>query len=509
MPTFAAIDIGSNSVRLKIARLVRGRLQSLHEDREVTRLGEDAFKSGFLSPESMADTIRVLRRFQKACLDAGADQVRVVATSAMRDARNGNAFLEWARSTTGWEVEIISGIEEGRLIHLGLTTHQRISTTPTLFIDLGGGSCELTVSVRGEIQQTVSLPLGAVRLTHEFLHHDPPLKEEVEQLRKFVSREVERIAPGIARAKIGAVIATSGTALALADLAVGQKLAKPATSVMVPQAGVRSLANLLAKRSLEQRRSLVGLGPRRAEIIVAGAAVYAELMQRCHLKGFRFSALGLRDGLLVQMASDMERGSKSNRRIESERSGSLLAAAEHYRVDLDHARQVRTTALQLFDDLKALHRLPLQYREMLAAAAMLYESGLFIGRSGRHRHAYYIISNSEILGYTPQERRIIGAIARFLGKSRPLPGDPAMLALTVEERAATARAIVLLRLARALNLGRGGTLAGITVRSRGETARLVVTPKKGRGVELETWALEKERDYFREVLGRELVVCAA
>ncbi len=509
MPTLAAIDIGSNSVRLKIARVVQGRLKPLHEDREVTRLGEGAFKSGFLSPESMADTIRVLRRFQKSCLDAGVDHVRVVATSAMRDARNGSAFMEWARSTTGWEVEIISGIEEGRLIHLGLTSTMRTTSTPTLFMDLGGGSCELTVSVRGNIQETVSLPLGAVRLTHEFLHHDPPQPEEIEQLRKFVGREVGRIASSIAKAKIGAVIATSGTALALADLAVSQHLARGSKPVTVSREATRTLAHLLAGRTLAQRQALPGLGPRRAEIIVAGSTVYSELMQRCHLKGFRFSALGLRDGLLVQMASDLERGSRSNRRIESERSGSLLAAAEHYRVDLEHAGQVRATALQLFDDLKSLHRLPADYRELLAAAAMLYESGLFIGRSGRHRHAYYIISNSEILGYTPQERRIIAAIARYLGKSRPVPSDPTMQVLTEAERACTLRAIVLLRLARALNLGRGETLAGISVRSRGERSSLTLKPKKGRGVELETWALEKERDYFREVLGRELVVCAA
>src|ERR1700723_4085773 len=165
MPTLAAVDIGSNSVRLKIARLTKHRLTNILEDREVTRLGESVFRSSFLSPEAIATTVKVLRRFHRAVQDHGAESVRVVATSALRDARNSRAFLEWVRSTTGWKVEIISGLEEARLIHLGLISSLRVDGAPTLMMDLGGGSCELTVSSHGQIRDTVSLPLGAVRLT--------------------------------------------------------------------------------------------------------------------------------------------------------------------------------------------------------------------------------------------------------------------------------------------------------------------------------------------------------
>src|SRR2546425_2333247 len=176
MPTFAAVDIGSNSVRLKIARLQGHRLRSIHEDREVTRLGEGVFRTGFLTPDSIAETVKVLRRFHRATQQIVTDSIRVVATSALRDARNSQAFLEWVRSATGWTVEIISGLEEARLIHLGLTSTLRVNSSPVLMMDLGGGSCELTVSRKNHIEQTVSLPLGAVRLTNDFLHHDPPRK---------------------------------------------------------------------------------------------------------------------------------------------------------------------------------------------------------------------------------------------------------------------------------------------------------------------------------------------
>src|ERR1700704_1848734 len=216
MPTFAAVDIGSNSVRLKIARLQGRRLKEVHEDREVTRLGEGVFGSGLLSPEAMAETVRVLRRFHRATQECGTDSVRVVATAALRDARNSRAFLEWVRSATGWNLEIISGLEEARLIHLGMVSISRVSASPVLMMDLGGGSCELTISVKGHIRDTVSLPLGAVRLTNEFLTHDPPRKAELRRLRGFVEREIGRIADRITRSRPKTVIATSGTAAALA-----------------------------------------------------------------------------------------------------------------------------------------------------------------------------------------------------------------------------------------------------------------------------------------------------
>src|ERR1700724_736602 len=178
MPTFAAVDIGSNSVRLKIARLEGRRLRAIHEDREVTRLGEGVFRTGFLTPESIAEKVKVLRGFHRATQQIVTDSVRVVATSALRDARNSQAFLEWVRSATGWRVEIVSGVEEARLIHLGIVASGRVDHSPTLMIGLGGGSCALTVTQGGHIRDGVSLPLGAVRLTNEFLRHDPPRKGE-------------------------------------------------------------------------------------------------------------------------------------------------------------------------------------------------------------------------------------------------------------------------------------------------------------------------------------------
>ncbi|MFZ0860520.1 MAG: Ppx/GppA phosphatase family protein [Candidatus Sulfotelmatobacter sp.] len=509
MPTFAAVDIGSNSVRLKIARLQAGRLRALHEDREVTRLGEGVFGSGFLTPDSIAETVKVLRRFHRATQQIVTDTVRVVATSALRDARNSQAFLEWVRSATGWRVEIISGVEEARLIHLGLVSSPRVDRSPTLMMDLGGGSCELTVSQGGHIRDAVSLPLGAVRLTNEFLRHDPGRKGELKRLRGFITREVNRIIDRIPTAKVKNVIATSGTAAALAAVASHLRRGASHQRLMVSTAEMNRIAKRLARLPVAERRKIEGIGPRRAEIIVAGATVYQELLDRLRLKGFRYSPLGLRDGILAQMAADYDRSTRSGRQIEFERWESIMNAVDHYRVDRKHALDVRDHATLLFSALRSLHRLPPEYREWLSAAAMLYEVGDYVNRNGRHRHTHYIISNSEILGYTPQQRRIIAAIARYLGKSRPALEDGPMKLLGPGDRADVQKAILLLRLARALNLGRSRAVERVRVGVRSAEVKLTLVPRRRMGVDLELWAIEKERDYFREVFGRELSTAAS
>jgi exopolyphosphatase/guanosine-5'-triphosphate,3'-diphosphate pyrophosphatase len=377
-----------------------------------------------------------------------------------------------------------------------------------LMMDLGGGSCELTISVKGHIKDTVSLQLGAVRLTNEFLRHDPPKKPELLRLNGFITRETNRIADRIIRAKPKVVIATSGTAESLAAVAHGLYKTKGARAMSASRVQVRSIAKKLANLPLEGRKKLAGVGPRRAEIIVAGAAVYAELLERCQLAGFRFSPLGLRDGLLAQMAAEYDSATRSGRQIESERWDSILAAMEHYRVEKDHALLVRQSAMSLFRELKSVHHLPSEFQEWLSAAAMLYEVGDYINRNGRHRHSHYIISNSEILGYTPEQRRTIAAIARYLGKSRPTLDDPQMKVIAPENREHVRRASLLLRLARALNLGRTGAVRKARVQVRNAKVEIAIQAKAKASVDLELWAAEKEAPYFGEVFGRELSVAA-
>jgi exopolyphosphatase / guanosine-5'-triphosphate,3'-diphosphate pyrophosphatase len=503
MPVFAAVDIGANSVRLKIAELTRRKLNVIHEDREVTRLGESVFRNNALAPDAMAHTIKVLTRFYRATQKFRAEQVRAVSTSPLRDSKNSRAFIEWAKSAVGWKIETISGLEEGRLIHLGVLSNMRINNKDVLMFDLGGGSCEVTISEHGHIREMFSLPLGAVRLTQEFLLHDPAKAKEVERMREYIAEQVNRIAPAIRRYHVHLTIATSGTAAALAGAARAlQGRSKYAHTV---SRGITSkLARDLARHSLGERSRYSGIGPRRAEIIVAGAFVFSELMAQYGLPSFQYSPLGLRDGLLAQMAADADIGTREHRQLEAEREDALLSLSRRYNIDARHAAQVRDLAMQLFQSLRDLHRLPPDYAQWIGAAAMLHELGSFVNRSGRHRHTWYLVANSEVFGFSPDQRHIIAAIARYMGKSRPSERDREVRNLRPAARELLDRAVVLLRIARSLNQGRRGIVQKVRARQAGAQVILQLTGKSD--MDLEVWTAEKERSYFRDVFGRDLVV---
>jgi exopolyphosphatase / guanosine-5'-triphosphate,3'-diphosphate pyrophosphatase len=517
MPTFAAVDIGSNSRRLKIATVQMHRLKMLHEDREVTRLGESVFQTGVISPEAMAATIRALKRFHKAVQLHVVDKVRVVATSAMRDARNAAAFTEWVKSATGWNVEVISGLEEGRLIHLGVVTHEVGARGKCLLIDLGGGSCEVTASDGGRIKTMVSMPLGAVRLQEEFLQSDPPAKEDVARLKQFIERELRRAEKKLGAPRVGLVIATSGTAAALAEASghvrkgrqakktLAKKRLERVGSLTADTPDVRKLADRLAKMDNATREAVPGIGPRRSEIIVGGSLVYASLLERLGLKGFRYSPLGLRDGMLAQMLAEVDLRTSVHQKIESERWAGVLEVCERYGIEQRKVEPVRQHVVELFDALARVHELPEEYRLWLEAAAMMQDVGKFMNHQGHYRHTQYIIANSEIFGFSPEQRLVVSALARYMGKSRPEPMDRPMRWIPVEEHVHVTRAVALLRLAVALNQDRASAVLQMKTHVYPKRVLLELVPGRG-GAELEAWSLKKEAGYFREVFRRELFV---
>jgi exopolyphosphatase/guanosine-5'-triphosphate,3'-diphosphate pyrophosphatase len=260
--------------------------------------------------------------------------------------------------------------------------------------------------------------------------------------------------------------------------------------------------------TLPEREAVPGIGPRRAEIIVAGAQVFAELLESFDLKGFRYSPLGLRDGILAQMLAEQDARAAIHRELEQERWQSVVSTARRYGVDPRQAEPVRTHALQLFRELKPLHELPPEYEGWLSAAAVLRDTGKFINHQGHHRHTQYIISSSEIYGYTQVQRTVVSALARYLGKSRPQPGDRALRNIPAVEHKNVQQAVLLLRLAVALNQDRASDVLRFTARVYPKRVYLEVKPGRT-GAELELWSLRKESDYFREVFGRELFATLA
>jgi exopolyphosphatase/guanosine-5'-triphosphate,3'-diphosphate pyrophosphatase len=332
---------------------------------------------------------------------------------------------------------------------------------------------------------------------------------------------------------VGLVIATSGTAAALAEAssavpkrvaavkggATGAaKVAAGRTVVAKKTAGgvragaptaltadVRRLADRLLKMSKAEREAVPGIGPKRAEIIVGGALVYASLLERLGLKGFRYSSMGLRDGMLAQMLGETDLRASVHKKIEDERWAGVLEVARRYGIEERKAEPVRQHAVELFRGLSGMHGLPEEYRMWLESAAMMADVGKFMNHQGHFRHTQYIIANSEIFGFSPEQRGIVSAIARYQGKTRPESMDRPMRMLPVEEHTHVRRAVVLLRLAMALNQDRASAVLKMKTIVYPKRVLIELVPGRG-GAELEAWALRREAAYFREVFRRELAV---
>ena len=315
------------------------------------------------------------------------------------------------------------------------------------------------------------------------------------------------------------VIATSGTAAALTEASQALVKLRPASSTgktaakstikvdpkLIATRAVRRLAEKLTKMDNLARAAVPGIGPRRSEIIIAGSHVFAEVLERLVLPGFRYSPMGLRDGILAQMLAEQDSRAPIHELFERERWDGVLETCRRYGVDPKLAEPVCQHATQLFRDLQKVHELPPEYLDWLEAAAMLRDIGKFMNYQGHHRHAQYIIANSELYGFTPQQRAVTSAIARYLGKSRPLAEGRTMRQVAPVNHEPVRRSVVLLRLAVALNQDRASDVLRVTVRVYPK--RVILELKPGRtGAELELWSLRKEADYFFEVFRRELLV---
>jgi exopolyphosphatase/guanosine-5'-triphosphate,3'-diphosphate pyrophosphatase len=261
----------------------------------------------------------------------------------------------------------------------------------------------------------------------------------------------------------------------------------------------------MVKMRDEQRAAIPGIGPRRSEIIVGGALVYASLMDRFGLKSFRYSSLGLRDGILAQMLGDVDLRASVHQKIESERWAGVLEVCQRYGIELRRVEPVRQHVVELFNALARVHELPEEYRLWLESAAMMQDVGKFMNHQGHHRHTQYIIANSEIFGFSPEQRAIVSALGRYLGKTRPDAMDRVMRTLPLEEHTNVVRGIVLLRLAVAVNQDRASAVVQMRVHVYPKRILLELVPGRG-GAELEAWSLKKEAAYFRDVFRRELFV---
>ena len=505
MPRYAAIDIGSNSVRMEAAEVTPGQpTRILASDREVTRLGESVFRMGAVSEGAIESTCAVLTRMASLYRKLEVAGVRAVATSAIRDTRNREQFVERAAAAAGAPVEVISGREEARLIYLGVESRWPQGRRRTLLIDIGGGSAEIVAAEDGRLREAFSRPLGAVRLREIFLKSDPPAERELHQLREYVR---EKLAPAVRRLGPGGwdrAIATSATAAAVASAVarVPRARREEVDRLRVPTAEVRKLYARLAGASLAARRKVAGIGPRRAEIIVPGLAVLLEFLQEFQLPAAYYSQAGVRDGIIADLAArnvgaELSRLGR-DQRLEIER------LSGRYGVAREHARQVASIASALFAGLDPLHQLPPACGKLLEAAAYLLDVGHFVSSSSHHKHSFYVVSNSDLAGFTERERLLIASLCRYHRKSLPGPEHNSFQSLSADERRMLMLMTPILRVAD--NLDRSHEQRVRSVECRVRDAEVVVEVRARGDIDLEEWGAERAGEAFRQVYNRPIRV---
>jgi exopolyphosphatase/guanosine-5'-triphosphate,3'-diphosphate pyrophosphatase len=506
MPRYAAVDIGSNSVRLLVAdgTIENGAplIARLVESRQVTRLGQAVFESGAISPDAMDSVCAVLREMKTAWQKLEASGVRAVATSATRDASNQAEFIARASDAIGVPVETISGVEEARLIHLGVEAVWPHPKQRILIVDVGGGSAEFIAAESGQWRDGYSRPLGAVRLKEVFLRSDPPAADELLKMEEFIDEKLAAPLAKLGGKKYARVIATSASAAATVCAVNKIERAKRDTadrmSATVVQ--IRKLYREFAAMTTADRRKVTGIGPRRAEIIVAGASVLLKTLERFGLTELHYSLAGVRDGIIADLA--LRGAGQEFLTLSADQRRAVEEMAERYGVALPHARAVSAHARTLFVATAPIHQLPASACRLLEAACFLRDVGHFVSDMGHHKHSHYIVRNSDLAGFTDQERTFISLLCRYHRKAMPAPRHGEFQLLNAEQKRTLMYLVPLLRIADALDRSREQVVEEIRLQLQNGFFELALTASSD--ASLERWAVGAAADNFRAVYGREL-----
>jgi exopolyphosphatase / guanosine-5'-triphosphate,3'-diphosphate pyrophosphatase len=504
----AAVDIGTNSVHLVVARVGENRIEVVEREREMVRLGSSARDMKRLTPAAINRGIEALVRFKQVAAIHGAP-MRAVATSAVREAENRHVFLDRARAE-GIDVEVISGFEEARLIHLGVLQAVPVFDRRVLVCDIGGGSTELVVGHKGEILTARSIKLGAIRLTRRYFAKPKLSTAAVDACRDDIRLALSPAGREIERAEFEVAVGSSGTIGAVCQMVAARQengIPRTLNNFSVTRDDVDGVVRRLAKApTVKERSRIPGLDPRRADIILAGALILEQVMHETGAEALRFSDFALREGVLLDTWR-REHGA-SLHHLSDLRRRSVMRLAEQMDEDRPHSAQVARLALELFDASAPRHGLGDDSREVLEAAALLANVGLFLSHAGHHKHSYYVIRNSELLtGFTDREIELIALVARYHRKSVPRRKHAEFAALDGDDQQRVRVLAGLLRVAVGLDRNHGARVASVSCRD-GDAGGLVVevTPEPGADISLELHAANGRVDLLTEAVGGPVVV---
>ncbi len=501
----AGMDVGSNALRLAIAEFKSPtRYKILERKRVPVRLGESVFQTSRIAPDTLEAALDAFRDFRRCMEEYDVVLHRAVATSATREAKNRAAFLERVHTETGIDLDLIPGTEEARLVALAVQAKIRLRGT-SLIMDVGGGSSELALVQRGQILLVESHDLGSVRLLKQVSGGTKAKAAKKGQMLRILRETVRAsrfpLLESLRGHAVTRLVGTGGNIEALATLnssddGEDDSQRKPVT---LPLPRLKRYLEALADMSAEERAKKYDLRPDRADVIVPAGTIFEYVASRTRARQITVPFVGLVDGVLLDLA--LAAGTSGKKKLESSQTlNAARALMKKYDTDPKHSRHATELALSLFDQLKSVHGLGKRDRLLLEIAGLLHEVGNFISASGHHRHAYYIISETPILGLTDEELHIVACVARYHRKAPPDTSHECYALLAEKARDRVRALAAMLRLADALDHDHRQRVVGVSAKKR--DSELILKARTRGDVTLDEWSVgEKGGDLFKEEFG--------
>jgi exopolyphosphatase/guanosine-5'-triphosphate,3'-diphosphate pyrophosphatase len=501
-PRLAAIDLGTNSFHLIIVEInpETGKFKILGREKENVRLGSSSTDMKYISMDAIRRGIDTLKRFKGLAESAGAP-VRAIATSAVREALNRDDFINRVKTETGIRVETASGVEEARYIYLGVLQALPVFEKRVLLIDIGGGSTEFLIGYRQEILYDNSLKLGAIRLTQRFFTPDKLEQKAIKECKKYVSGYMYPGIRGLENFGYECAVGSSGTIVNIANIIRIKRGEDPDSRLnnfTFTKDELEEVTNeILGTKTIKERVKINGLDPERADIIPAGVIILRQIFKELKIKEMVVSEFALREGIIYDTI-EKEMNIPGGSYIHDLRTKSVLHLAENYAYEKEHAGHTAQLALKLFDQTTKLHNLGLKEREYLEAAAVLHEIGSFVSHSQHHRHSYYLIRNSELLGFTENEKEIIANIARYHRKSHPKPKHAEFVKLLPEDQLIVRKLASILRIADGLDRTHNSAVTDIDCIMNEKDLTIRLAGRNSSPLDLEIWGGEMKKGLFEE-----------
>jgi exopolyphosphatase / guanosine-5'-triphosphate,3'-diphosphate pyrophosphatase len=514
----AAIDVGTNSIHMVVVKIqpTIPAFTIVAKEKSTVRLGDRDPVTGRLTTAAMDRAMVALRRCQEVAAAMHAEAIVAVATSAVREAPNGKVFLEQVETELGLTINLISGQEEARRIYLGVLSGMEFQNQPHVIIDIGGGSTELILGDGQEPRSLSSTKVGAVRLSAELIKTDPISNGEYAYLQAYVrgmlERSIEEIRANLKPGETARMVGTSGTIETLAVIHAREKTGvapTPLNGYQFSLKDLRELVNRLRKLNYTERSAIPGMSDRRSEIIVAGAVILQETMTLLGIDSITICERSLREGVVVDWMLTHGLIEDRLRFHDSVRQRSVYKIAQKYGVNIAHSDRVANFAVSLFDQLKGkLHDCGTEDRELLWASAILHNCGHFVSHAAHHKHSYYLVRNSDLLGYTEVEVETIANLARYHRKSEPKKKHDSYRNIASKKyRRLVEQMHPLLRLGVALDRRQVGAIDQVRCEYQPQQLMIYLKPTHPEDdCTMEIWSLNYQKGSFETVFGVKLVI---